>query len=172
MKKRSKTTAIMGLFIALAMVLAYVEAILPPLFSAVPGIKIGLANIVIIFLLYRKGALPAAVVSVIRIVLITMLFGNFMSLLYSLAGGFLSLFVMIILKRFNLFSTVGVSVCGAIFHNIGQVLMAMLLLDTTQFAYYLVVLLVTGTIAGVFIGIGGSLLVKRFPQRYIDRQYS
>lgn len=166
MQNKTKTVALMGLLTALALVLAYVEVLLPPLFPAVPGIKMGLPNMVIVFLLYRRGVGAAAVVSLVRILLVAALFGNVMSMLYSLAGGFLSLLVMVLLRRLNKLSAVGVSVAGGVAHNVGQTLVAMLLLETTELAYYMVVLTVTGTVAGVFIGLGGSLLIKKIPTKY------
>ncbi len=165
--KKTKTIALLGLCTTIALILAYIEAILPPLFAAVPGIKVGLPNTIIIFLLYRKDARSAIIVSLIRMVLVTVLFGNVMMFLYSFAGGLLSMLAMILLRRSNLVSTVGVSVAGAVMHNVGQVLMAMLLLETSELAYYLVVLLITGTIAGVFIGLCGSLLIRRYPEKFI-----
>lgn len=165
MKNKSKTAALMGILTALALILAYVEVLLPPLLPAVPGIKMGLPNIIIVFLLYRRGAVSAAVVSLVRMLLVTMLFGNAMALLYSLAGGILSLLVMVLLRRLNGFSTVGVSVAGGVAHNVGQILMAMWLLETTQLAYYMVVLAVSGTVSGVLIGLCGSMLIKRIPQK-------
>ncbi len=164
MTNKAKTTAFIGLFTALALILAYIEAILPPLFSAIPGIKMGLPNLIIVFLLYRRGPLLATVVSLLRILLISILFGNVMALIYSLAGGVLSLATMIILRRLKILSTVGVSVAGGVTHNIGQILAAMVLLETAELGYYLVVLTVTGTIAGILIGLGGSLLINRVPK--------
>ena len=164
MTNKTKTVAFVGACTALALILAYVEAMIPPLFPAVPGVKMGLPNIVIVFLLYRRGPLVAGAVSLIRIVLVSLLFGNVMALMYSLAGGILSLLVMILLKRLRIFSPVGVSVAGGVTHNVGQVLVAMLLLKTAEIGYYLVVLTVTGTIAGVLIGLCGSMLVKRIPK--------
>ena len=163
MKNKSKTISFLGLCTALALVLAYLEAIIPPVFPSVPGIKMGLPNIVLIFVLYRKGGGAAMLVSMLRIVLVSMLFGNGMSLLYSLAGGLLSMCVMILLKRSNLLSTVGVSVAGGVMHNVGQILMAMLLLETSELIYYLVVLTVTGTLAGILIGLCGASLVRKIP---------
>ncbi len=167
MRNKTKATAFMGLFTALAMILAYVEVLLPPLFPSVPGIKMGLPNIIIVFLLYRSGAGSAIVVSLLRIALVSMLFGNAMVFLYSLAGGILSLLVMILLRRLNILSTVGVSVAGGVAHNVGQILMAMLLLDTAEIGYYLVVLTVTGVIAGIFVGLCGSLLIKKIPANFL-----
>lgn len=164
MTNKAKTTAFIGLFTALALILAYVEAILPPLFSAIPGIKMGLPNLIIVFLLYRRGPITASVVSLLRILLVSILFGNVMALIYSLAGGVLSLVTMIVLRRLGFLSTVGVSVAGGVTHNIGQIIAAMVLLETAELGYYLAVLTVTGTIAGVLIGIGGSLLINRIPK--------
>ncbi len=166
MNKKVRTTAFLGLYTALMLILAYVEMLLPPIFASVPGIKMGLPNIIIIFLLYRKGPLIAAAVSLLRIVLVTILFGNTMAFLYSLAGGILSLIVMILLSRLNLLSTVGVSVAGGVAHNVGQIIMAAFLLETTQIVYYLSVLMVTGVIAGVVIGLCGAMLVKRIPANF------
>ena len=163
MKNYGKKTAFLGLCTALALILAYVEVLLPPLLSAVPGIKMGLPNIIIIFLLYRHGPVPAAAVSLTRVVLVALLFGNAMSLAYSLAGAILSLAVMALLRRLDFLSAVGVSVAGGVMHNVGQILMAMLLLGTAELGYYLIVLAVTGTVAGVCIGLCGSVLVRRVP---------
>lgn len=163
MANKSKTVAFYGLFIALAMILAYVEVLLPPLFPAVPGIKMGLPNIIIVFLLYRRSAKSAIVVSLIRILLVSILFGNAMALIYSLSGGILSLLIMIFLRRLNFLSTVGVSVAGGVAHNVGQILTAMLLLQTAELGYYLVVLTVSGIIAGIFVGLCGVMLIKKIP---------
>lgn len=167
MSIKPKFIAFAGVSIALAMVLAYIEVIIPPLFPAIPGIKMGLPNIVIVFLLYRRGPTFAAIVSLLRILLVSMLFGNAMALMYSLAGGILSLLVMILLCKLNFLSAVGVSVAGGVTHNVGQILMAMLLLNTSELGYYLVILTVTGTISGILIGLCGAALIKRVPKNII-----
>lgn len=167
MSIKPKFIAFAGVSIALAMVLAYIEVIIPPLFPAIPGIKMGLPNIVIVFLLYRRGPAFAAIVSLLRILLVSMLFGNAMALMYSLAGGILSLLVMILLRKLNILSAVGVSVAGGVTHNVGQILMAMLLLNTSELGYYLVILTVTGTISGILIGLCGAALIKRVPKNII-----
>ena len=164
MKFKPKTIALLGICTTIALVLAWLEAMLPPLFAAVPGIKMGLPNIILVFLLYRRGPGFAALVSFLRIVLITLLFGNAMALIYSLAGGALSMLLMWLLSRLQWFSTVGVSVAGGVAHNIGQVLMAMLLLETPQLGYYLVVLTISGTAAGILVGLAGALLIKKMPK--------
>lgn len=151
----------LGLTIALAMIMSYIE-VLVPLSFAVPGIKMGLANIVIIFALYKMGTKEAILVSLIRVLLVSLLFSNFMAMAYSVAGAVLSFGIMWILKKSDKFSVVGVSVAGGIMHNVGQILMAMLLLGTEQIALYLPVLLVTGTATGVVIGIVSAIVIKRF----------
>ena len=161
MKHQSKKIAFLGLCAGVALVLAYVEALLPPLYAAVPGIKLGLPNIAIIFILYRFGLREAAVVSFIRIVAVALLFGNPMTFAYSVAGAFLSLLVMTILRKLDLFSIVGVSVAGAVFHNVGQILTAMVLLGTAELGYYLIVLAITGTVSGILIGLCGGYAVRR-----------
>lgn len=153
--------AVLGLLTAMALILSYVESLLPPILTAVPGIKIGLPNIIIILLLYKSGYKAAATVSFIRVFLLALLFGSMMTFAYSLAGAMLSLTLMALCKRFDVFSTVGVSIVGGVTHNLGQILVAIALFDTVQLGYYMIVLAVTGTIAGIFIGLAGSLLLRR-----------
>ena len=167
MNQKTKQTALLGLCAAIALVLAYVEALLPPIVAAIPGVKLGLPNIILIFLLYRCGVKQAAVVSLVRILLLLWIFGNAMSFYYSLAGAALSLTAMALLKRADFLSTVGVSVAGAVLHNVGQVLVAMVLLNTAELGYYLIVLAIIGTVAGVFIGLAGHLAIQRIPRRLI-----
>ena len=167
MREKSKSVAVLGLCTATALILAYVEVLMPPLFSAIPGIKMGLPNVLLVFLLYRRGAPSAIVVSWLRILLVSMLFGNAMALFYSLAGGFLSMATMILLRKLNFVSEIGVSVAGGVTHNVGQILMAMLLLETAELGYYLVVLTVTGTLAGILIGLCGSLLIRKIPKKFV-----
>ena len=145
MINKPKTIAFLGVCTALALVLSYIEVILPPVFPAIPGIKMGLPNIIIVFLLYRRGPSVAVIVSLLRILLV-------------------SLLIMMLLRRLNFLSTVGVSVAGGVSHNVGQILMAMLLLETAELGYYLVVLTVTGTISGILIGLCGATLIKRVPK--------
>lgn len=166
MHNKVKDIAFLGMCISLALGLAYIEVLLPPLYTAVPGIKMGLPNIILVFLLYRRGVIPAATVSLARIALVALLFPNVTALMYSLAGGVLSMTVMAVLKRLNFLSVAGVSVAGAITHNVGQILVAMWLMNTTAVGYYLIVLAVTGTIAGIFIGLCGALLIRRIPNKW------
>ena len=161
---RTKKVAFVGIAASLSLLLSYVEFLLPPLFVAVPGIKLGLPNVVILYVLYCLGLRYAALVSFIRLCISSMLFGNAMTFAYSLAGAVLSLLVMAVLKKSDKLSEVGVSVSGGVAHNLGQVLVAAFLLDTPQIAYYMIVLVFTGTVAGVVIGMAAALLVKRLPK--------
>ena len=152
-----------GLLTALALVLSYVESLLPPL--GVPGVKLGLPNLAVVFALYRLGFKDACVISLVRVVLVTLLFGNGAALAYSIAGAALSLALMGLLWKTGKFSSVGVSVAGGVAHNGGQILVAMALLETVRLAWYLPVLWISGTVAGVLIGIVSGVLVKRVPEQ-------
>ncbi len=150
----------MGLLIALALVLSFIEAQIPA-FVAIPGIKIGLANIVVVFALYRLGTKEAVTISFLRVLLASLMFGSVLSLAYSFAGAFLSLLGMVLLKKTRLFGSVAVSVVGGVLHNIGQILTACIVLDTNVIVYYLPFLILSGTIAGVVIGLLSSLILNR-----------
>ena len=166
MSKRQKKTrkiAFLGLFTAIAMILSYVEAVSPVLISAIPGIKMGLPNVAIIFVLYRFGEWEATLVSAVRVLAVSILFGSPVTFIYSIVGALASLGVMILLKKLNFLSTVGVSVAGGIFHNVGQILVAMLLLDATEVAYYLIALAVSCTVSGILIGLCGAVMIKKLP---------
>jgi len=157
---KNKRLALLSMCACLAMLLSFVESRIPPL-TAIPGIKMGLANIAVMFTLYKLGTREAMAVSAIRVVLIALLFGSAVSFLYSLAGAVLSFAVMLLVRRVKLFSEVGVSVAGGVCHNIGQIAMACILLDTNVIVYYLPFLLLSGTVTGVLIGVTSALLIKR-----------
>lgn len=157
---KTKKVAFLGLFISLAMILSYIESQIPAL-VAVPGVKVGLPNIVMVLLLYKIGAKETVTVSIIRIVLISMLFGSIQTLTFSIAGAVLSLLGMILLKKTDLFSCITVSIMGGILHNVGQIIAACLWTGTVEIAYYLPVLLISGILAGAVIGIIAGILVKR-----------
>ena len=159
---KTKQIALTGLLIALALVLSYLESLVPLSF-AVPGIKLGLPNLVIVFALYRLRPSAAAAISLLRVLLVSLLFGSVLSLAYSAAGAALSLAVMLLLKRSGRFGCTGVSVAGAVSHNLGQILTAAALLETASLAWYFPVLCLSGTVAGVCIGLLSALLVKRVP---------
>ena len=164
MKNKTKKLTFLGMMTCLALVLSYLEALLPAVWAAVPGIKVGLPNIIIILLLYRFSLKEAATVSFVRLILVAMLFGNFMTFVYSFAGASLSLAVMAILKKTKLFSQVAVSIAGGVSHNLGQIIVAVFVLGTKEIAYYMIVLAVSGTLAGVFIGVFAVIL-----QKYLKR---
>ncbi len=161
MRNKTKKIALLGVLTTLALVLSYLETLLPPLSTVAPGIKIGLPNIVIIFLLYRFGVVETVVVSIMRVFIVALLFGSVMTLAYSFVGAILSITLMKLMMKTKLFSEVGVSVVGGISHNLGQILVAIFLFDTVQIGYYMIILSITGTIAGVVIGIIGSILLKK-----------
>ena len=165
MNRTAKKVALLGVLTSVALVLSYLESILPPIWAAVPGIKVGLPNVVIIFLLYRYGVKEAAIVSFIRIFIVSLLFGNVMTMAYSFAGAVLSIVLMAICKKIKVFSTVGTSIVGGVAHNAGQILVAIFLFDTVQIGYYMIILAITGTIAGVFVGIAGALLLKKLNKK-------
>lgn len=157
---KTKKLTVLSLCIAIAMVLSFIESQIPA-FVAIPGVKAGLANIAVVYALYKLGWKEAILVSMVRVVLVSLLFGNFMSLFYSLAGAALSLIGMIVLKKTGRFSCVAVSVTGGVLHNIGQILIAGIILETDVLRYYLPFLLISGTIAGIIIGILAAYLVRR-----------
>lgn len=156
----TRKIALCGLLTALAMILSYVEAILPLSFT-VPGVKMGLPNIAILFIIYKIGFREACIVSLVRVVLTSILFGNAFSLLYSIAGAVLSLLVMYLLRRSGKFGITSVSVAGGVAHNVGQIIVAIFALETGSLIYYLPVLCVSGTAAGLLIGLVSALLIKR-----------
>ncbi len=160
MKKDTRKLVLLSIFVASSMILSYVESTLPPLWPAVPGIKIGLANIVVLITLYFFSWKEAFLVSLIRVFAISFIFGNFMSFIYSLSGAVASLFIMSLVKRTGIFSLLGVSISGALFHNAGQVAVAVFMLDTIEIGYYMIVLAVSGAVAGVLTGILAETLLK------------
>ena len=157
---KTKKIAVLALAIALAMILSFVESQIPA-FVAIPGVKIGLANIAVVFVLYKLGWKEAVLISLVRVFMVSVLFGTAVSLFYSVAGAVLSLTGMVLLKRTGLFSTVAVSVTGGVLHNVGQILMACLLLETNVIVYYLPFLILSGVIAGVVIGVVSAIMVNR-----------
>lgn len=158
-RRSNKDIAITGVFIALAMILSYLESLVPIGF-AVPGIKLGLANLVTIVALYKLGLRDTIIISLGRILLSGVLFGNMMIIIYSLAGAALSILVMVLVKKTKIFSTTGVSVCGAISHNLGQIIVAVISLENMNIMYYMLVLAIAGTVAGTVIGILSGMIIK------------
>ena len=160
--KKTKRLVLLAMLTAVAMILSYVESLLPSV--GIPGVKMGLANIAVIFALFRFGWKEAAALSLVRVVLVSLLFGSVGAMRYSLAGAVLSLAVMALLRRIDRFSTVGISVAGGVAHNAGQILMAMLILQTKQLLGYLPVLAVSGIAGGVLTGLAAALLIRRIPE--------
>ena len=163
---KNKRLTTLALTITFALILSYIESKIPP-FVAIPGIKVGLANIAVIFTLYKFGVKDAIVVSFLRVLLVSMLFGTGVSLIYSVSGAILSLAVMILLKKLTPLKEVAVSVCGGVMHNVGQISAASFMLSTNVVVYYLPFLIVSGTIAGIAVGITSAALVKKIDLRKI-----
>lgn len=149
------------MMIALALVFSYLESFIPiNALIPIPGVKLGLSNIVVLFALYTMKPIDAFVISIIRIFIAGLLFGNPMTIAYSIVGGMLSLFVMWLLKKTKL-SIVGVSMVGGICHNMGQLIVAVVLTETLRIAYILLVLLISGMVTGLLMGIVANLVVDR-----------
>lgn len=152
--------AVFGVFTSLALILSYVELLIPINFG-IPGMKLGLANLLVVILLYKGCPRDALLLSVIRILLSGLIFGNMFSIFYSLGGGLLSLAVMVFLKKTGQFTVAGISIGGGASHNVGQLLVAMFVVQTYQVGYYLPVLLIAGVITGAVIGILSAEVLKR-----------
>lgn len=157
---KTKDIAVLGLLIALAFVLSYVEYLLP-LNIGIPGAKIGLANIVTLVAIYKIGYKRAFALSLIRVLLVALTFSNMAMAMYSVAGALLSFIAMLVGKSSKKFSITGVSVLGGVFHNIGQIIVAMVLMETRELVFYLPVLIAIGTISGVVIGILSGMICSR-----------
>ena len=155
-----KKIAVYGLLIALAFIFSYIESLIPIPF-AVPGMKLGLANLVVITALYAMGTKEAFVLSIIRILLVGLTFRDPSTIAFSLAGGFLSWLLMVIFKKTKLFGMMGISIIGGVSHNVGQILVAMVYVDNARLIFYLPFLLVSGVVTGAMIGILGAMIVKR-----------
>ncbi len=152
--------AYFGVFTALALIFSYVESLIPINFG-IPGVKLGLANLITVIALYKMRLPEVYLLSVVRVVLSGFIFGNLFSILYSLAGGLLSVTVMALLKRTDLFSVMGVSMAGGVAHNIGQLIVAAFVVETFSIVYYLPVLLISGLLTGLLIGFISGEMLKR-----------
>lgn len=152
-------TAYMGLLLAFALLLSYVESLIP-FFFGVPGMKLGLANLAVLLALYLFGGREAFLLNVLRILLSSFLFGNMSMFFYSAAGGIFSFLVMLLMKRVKKFSMIGVSMGGGVFHNVGQVLVAFLVVRTEGIFYYAPALLVMGIVTG---GLNGVIAAQIYP---------
>ena len=159
MNSPARRVAFLGIFLALALILSYVETLIP-LSYTIPGMKLGLANLAVVCALYYFGTKEAFAISVLRILIVGVLFGTGYSLIYSLCGGILSFLAMIVIKRFRL-SVVSISLTGGICHNIGQLIAAAFLLNTVYITYYLPALMIAGALTGAAIGILAGIIVSR-----------
>lgn len=162
----AKKVSLYGILVSLAFIASYIEVLIPFNFH-IPGMKLGLANIVVLAALYTGGAKAGITVSIIRIILVGLTFGNPYSAIYGLSGGVLSLVVMILLKRTDFFGMTGVSMAGGVAHNIGQLACAMILLKLPAVFTYLSYLILVGTVTGALIGIIDEEVLKRLPVRKI-----
>ena len=162
----AKKVSLYGILVSLAFIASYIEVLIPFNFH-IPGMKLGLANIVVLAALYTGGAKAGITVSIIRIILVGLTFGNPYSAIYGLSGGVLSLVVMIFLKRTDFFGMMGVSMAGGVAHNIGQLACAMILLKLPAVFTYLSYLILVGTVTGALIGIIDEEVLKRLPVRKI-----
>lgn len=158
--ERTRKIALYGMLIALAFIFSYIESMIP-MPVPIPGVKLGIANLVNIVGLYSVGAAGTAAVSLIRILLVGFTFSNVFSMFYSLAGGSLSLLVMILSRKTGAFSKVGISILGGVFHNIGQLLIAAFVTKTAGVFAYLPMLLVAGVVTGAVIGLLGGMITER-----------
>ena len=163
---RNKTIRLtrISLAISFALILSFIESRIPA-FVAIPGVKVGLANIAVIFMLYKFGVKEAVAVSFIRVILVSLLFGSLVSLFYSVSGALLSFAVMLLLKKLTPLKEVAVSVCGGVMHNVGQIIAASIILETNVVVYYLPFLILSGTIAGVVVGITAAILIQKIKIR-------
>lgn len=155
---RVKKIVDLGLLLAAALILSYIESLIPFGFG-IPGIKLGLANLAVLLCLYQWGAREAIILNIMRILLAGFLFGNLYSILYSLVGGFFSFFVMWMAKRLNRLTMTGVSVLGGVFHNIGQLLVAAFVVETAGVFYFIPYLLLSGVLTGLLIGFVAGLIL-------------
>lgn len=159
-RKNLRKSVTLALLVSLAMVLSYLESLLPPL-VAIPGVKLGLANSATMFTLYVLDKKSACIVSLMRVSISALLFGNAVGFIYSMSGAALSLGVMILIKIMGRFSSVGVSVAGGVFHNIGQVCAAAMVMGNSGLLAYIAPLLISGTLSGVAIGALAGILVNK-----------
>lgn len=162
---KTRKIAYLGVFLALAQILSYVESLIPFYFG-IPGVKLGLTNLIVVVMLYCTGTKEAFGVSVARILLAGFLFGNLFSILYSLAGGVLSFIVMCLLKKTGRFHVISVSVTGGISHNIGQLIAAAFVVETYDIFYYMPFLLIAGVATGFVIGMLAQEFILRFEKQF------
>lgn len=164
MNNKSKRLAFFGLMVALAFVFSYLESLIPFNFG-IPGIKLGLANLVIVVALYTVPKGDAFFIAIIRIVLSGLTFGGLVPMVYSLVGGILSFCVMALMQKSDKFSIVGVSMAGGVVHNAGQIIVAGIVMNTARIIYYFPVLIFAGLATGLLIGLVSNILVDRLKRQ-------
>ena len=157
---KTSKLSLLALSASLAMILSFVESQIPAM-VAIPGVKVGLANIVVVFALYKLGWKEAVVISLTRVFLVGLLFGNGISILYSITGATVSFAAMVLLKQAKVFSTMAVSVAGGVLHNLGQIAMACVIMGTDVLRYYAPFLILSGTLAGIAIGVLAAIMIRR-----------
>lgn len=159
-KNTTSKIARYGLLIALAFLFSYIESLFP-IHLGIPGVKIGLANLVIFVALYSEGWKGALTISIIRIFLVGFTYTNTFSMIYSLAGGSISFLLMLLCKKTNKFNKITISIVGGVSHNIGQIIVASIVLQNTNLFYYFPVLLIAGIVTGALIGILGDTILSK-----------
>lgn len=148
----TKKLSFLALLLSFAVILGYVEAILP--FSVgIPGIKLGLANYAVVLTLYLFSFKDALVITVLRTIIIGLLFGNLVMLIYSTSAAIISIILMSIMRKLNIFSLIGVSAIGGVIHNVTQLIIAFVMFSTKALLYYVPFLIIGGLVAGILIGI-------------------
>ena len=157
---KASKLSLLALSVSLAMILSFVESQIPAM-VAIPGVKVGLANIVVVFALYKLGWKEAVVISLTHVFLVGLLFGNGISILYSITGATVSFAAMLLLKNAKVFSTMAVSVAGGVLHNLGQIAMACVIMGTDVLRYYAPFLILSGTLAGIAIGVLAAIMIRR-----------
>ena len=160
-KNKTRQIAFLGIMIIIAFAASYVERMIPPPIPTLPGIKLGLANVVILMVLYLKDAKTALTLNIMRIFLFAILFSGLWGMFYSLFGALFSFTVICLLKKAGIFGVVGVSVGGGVFHNVGQICFAMLSMQNISLIYYLPLLIFSGIAAGILVGYGAGLCANR-----------
>lgn len=167
---KTKQVTAYGLLLAVALVLSYLESLLPVMI-AVPGVKLGLANLITMLILYQSKCKNAIFFMMVRVTLAGLLFSGIFGILYSFAGGLMCILAMSVAKRLPIFSVVGVSVIGALFHNLGQVIVAAFVMETIHIMWYFPVLCISGFVSGILIGILSGIIIKKynrmFPEEFL-----
>lgn len=153
----AKRLSYLALFSAFAIILSYVEAIIPLQFG-IPGVKLGLANFMILLALYYFGYKEAILINVVRVLVVGFLFGNLFSILFSISGAAFSFLFMLLAKKTGKFSMITVSIIGGITHNVGQIIIAAWVVETYGILYYIPALMIAGLITGAVIGIVANLV--------------